>query len=91
MTQSESQAWEKIRARGRARFILRHGLLLRGLPFGIMVTLGPLIYDIFTHQVTPSIWSMVAAFALLTLLFGCVMGETEWRRREKVYLGDRAP
>jgi putative effector of murein hydrolase LrgA (UPF0299 family) len=65
--------------------------LLRGVPFGIIVALGPFIYDIFTHRVTSSIWSMLVAFALLTLLFGFIMGETEWRRREKAYLGDHAP
>lgn len=48
--------------------------------------LGPFIYDIFTHHFQSSIWNMVAAFALLTVLFGCSMGETSWRRREKAYL-----
>jgi hypothetical protein len=91
MTQSENQAWEKIRARGHARFILRHGVLLWGVPFGVVVTLGPFIYDVFTHHATSSIRSMVAAFAFLTLAFGYGMGETEWRRREKAYLEDRAP
>jgi hypothetical protein len=88
MTPSKNQAWEQVRARGHSRFILRYGVLRWGVPFGIVVTLGPFIYDVFTHNVTSSIWSMVAAFVLLTLLFGCVMGQTEWTRRERAYLGD---
>ena len=64
---------------------MRQGLLRWGVPFGLVVTLGPFFYDLVTHASTPSIWSMVGSFTFLTLAFGYGMGETEWRRGERAY------
>ena len=61
------------------------GLLRRGVPFALVVTLGPLVYNLITHSPTRSIWSTVGSRILLTLAFGYGMGETEWRRRERAY------
>ena len=81
----DKQKWTEIRARGHARFIARRGLLFWGVPFGLVVTLGPFIYAIATRTPMPSVWGMVGSFVLLTLAFGYGMGETEWRRGERAY------
>jgi len=81
----DKQKWTEIRARGHVRFVMRQGLLRWGVPFALVVTLGPLIYNLITYSPTPSIWSTVGSLALLTLAFGYGMGETEWRRGERAY------
>ena len=81
----DKQRWTQIRARGHARFIIRHGLLSWGVPFGLVVNLGSFVYDLASHAPTPSIWSMAGSATLLTLAFGYGMGETEWRRSERAY------
>jgi len=85
MKNFDKQAWDQIRTRGHARFIIRHGLLRWGVPFGLVVTLGQFLYDILTHAATPSLWSMVGSFIFLTLAFGYLSGEMEWRRCEGAY------
>lgn len=75
----------QIRASGHSRFLVRRGLLFWGVPFGLLLTGGPFLYDLVTHAPTPSIWSMIGSFALLTLGFGYGMGETEWWRGERAY------
>jgi hypothetical protein len=81
----DKQKWMQVRARGHVRFIMRQGLLQWGVPFGLVVTLGPFLYDLATHSPTPSIWSMVGSVTLLTLTFGYGMGETQWRRGQRAY------
>jgi len=81
----DKEKWSQTRARGHARFIIRQGLLRWGIPFGLVVTLGTFVYDVATHSPTPSIWSMVGSFILLTLAFGYGMGQTEWRHGERAY------
>ena len=88
MKDTERNEWEQIRARGHGRFIAHHGLLWWGVPFGFVVTFGPVLYDVFTHSALPSVWELVGSFILLTFAFGYGMGETEWRKRERVYHAD---
>lgn len=38
MTQTQKQWWEQECAKGEARFVLREGLLRRGLPFATIMT-----------------------------------------------------
>ena len=81
----DKEKWMQIRARGHARFIVRHGLIRWGIPLGLVVTLGPFFCDLITHTPTPSAWSMAGSCTWLTLVFGYGMGETEWRRGERAY------
>ena len=90
MTSSEKQSWEQIRARGHGRFILRRGLLRWGIPFGLAVTVGPFLYDAFTHAGTASVRTLVVSFVFSTLAIGMGMGETAWRRREREYYADHS-
>lgn len=85
MRELNKENWEQIRARGHTRFIVRRGLLWWGVPFGLIVTLGPFLYDLLTDAPTQPLWRLIGSFALLTLVFGYGMGETEWRRGERDY------
>jgi hypothetical protein len=77
--------WDKVRARGHTQFILCHGLLRRGLPFGLVVTLGPALYDLVTSSTVVSAWTLAGYFACFTVVFGYGMGEAEWKKRERAY------
>ena len=81
----DKQKWAQIRAKGHVRFIVRQGLFYWGVPLGLVVTLGPFVYDVITHAPTPPIGNLVGSFTLLSLAFGYGMGETEWRRGERAY------
>jgi hypothetical protein len=85
MDDNEKHTWEQIRARGHGRFVVQHGILRWGIPFGLVVTFGPAFYDLLAHSVTPSVWRLAGSFAFFTLGFGYLMGEGEWRRRERSY------
>src|SRR6266850_2881968 len=91
MNDSEKQSWEKVRARGHGRFILREGLLRCGVPFGVVVTLGPFVYDLITHQsyiplLLPwPVWNFVVELVFSISVFGYLFGEGNWRKNERDY------
>ena len=84
MTKIERQAWEQIRAKGRDRFILRAGLLRRGVPFGVLFALIQIIFIFFRPRAEPLI-SIFAGWAFAAVGFGAVMGVWEWQRHERDY------
>jgi hypothetical protein len=83
MTQTEKQSWEQVRAKGRSQYVLREGLLRRGLPFGIMMTIFMLLVDYFSHSPIEPVWKLAVRFAFYTLAFGLLMGSTSWSNHEK--------
>ena len=83
MTQSEKHDWEQVRAKGRTQYVLREGLLRRGLPFGAFVTVFLLLADTISHRPIDPIWKLVVRFAFFTLAFGLLMGTTKWNDRER--------
>ena len=85
MTETQKQLWEQERAKGEFRFVLREGLLRRGLPFAAIMTAFRLVYDSFTHRPIESPGVLVIGFALNLLLFGGCMGTMIWRDREKEF------
>jgi hypothetical protein len=86
VTQSEKQSWEQVRKRGRGRFIFQKGVLREGLLFGIVLSVGPLAYDLLTHAGTiTSPWITMAGFILITLVVGYGLGEMRWRKNEADY------
>jgi len=85
MTKSEKQSWEQERAKGRDRFLLRHGLLRFGLPFGILMTLGKVLFAVFSHHPVAPIWELFIWFGAYTLILGCVMGLWNWQNNERDY------
>jgi hypothetical protein len=91
MTAIERQKWERVRARGRARYIIR-SFLSWGVPMWVAQTFGPLLYDAIMHKPhTPPflIWSPALDFVFDMVLwifgFGYLMGESMWRKHERDY------
>ncbi len=90
MTPSEKQVWDSVRARGHARFVLR-SLVRWGVPFGVVVTFGPLLYDAAMHtSYTPRVFpwpalDIVFGFVFCSALFGYLTGEGAWRKHERDY------
>ena len=91
MTHAQKQSWDQVRARGHGRFILREGFLRWGVPFGAVVTLGPLLYDFITHQpYTPlllpwPVWNFVVDLVLSIMISGYLFGEGNWWMNERNY------
>jgi hypothetical protein len=91
MTTIERQKWERVRARGHARYIFRSFLFL-GVPMWAAQTFGPFLYDAIMHKpyVAPfQIWSpaldFVSDMVWWIFGFGYLMGELMWRKHERDY------
>jgi len=94
MTTIERQKWERVRARGHARYILR-SFLFWGVPMWAAQVFGIFLYDAIMHKpyVAPfQIWSPVLDFvfdvALWIFGFGYVMGESIWQKHERDFHKD---
>jgi hypothetical protein len=74
--------WREVRSRGRLSYILRRGILIDGVVFGVlMITMqlfGPLA-DRQPHSVS----LVVVGFVFYAVFFGTSMGLWTWRTREK--------
>jgi hypothetical protein len=88
MTKSEKQWWEQERSQGRSRFILRVGLLRRGLPFGVFITIGCLLIDCFSSSPIEPLWKIAVKFGFYTLGFGLFMGSSIWNDNERDFKKD---
>jgi hypothetical protein len=83
-----SEQWQTIRQAGRARFVLRHGFLGRGLPFGIAVAvlielyLGGVFPDFLTDL--PFVGRLLFAVAVFTLS-GSLAANANWLMHERRY------
>ena len=84
MTQPEKQEWEQERAKGYDRFLLR-SLWKGGLPFGILMTLGRVLWPFFTHRPMAQTWELLVAFGYYVVGFGGFVGAVTWRRNEREY------
>ena len=84
MTASEKQSWERERAKGYDRFLLR-SLLRAGLPFGVLVTIIKCLFAIFSgHPISP-VSRIMVEFGFYVLGFGGLMGVGTWQRSERDY------
>ena len=82
MTEAEKQSWQKVRARGRWRFILMQGILRFGLVFAAWLAL----LDYFVHhKANPPFLDTVLEIIIFTLIAGYVFGEARWRISEYKY------
>ncbi len=87
MTESERQAWERERAQGRDKFILR-GLLHNGLPFATVFVTVYFLSDLFRHTIDSPAFEvriLVATFLILVLGGGWGAGAQVWYKREREY------
>jgi hypothetical protein len=78
------EEWTQVRAKGHARFVLVHGLLRSGIPFGLLMAVVDLVWALLTHS-TPSVWRMTQYLLVFTIVYGYLSGEMQWRRCEKDY------
>jgi hypothetical protein len=85
MTILEKQRWELERAKGRDRYVLRHGLLRYGLAVGLIVVLVKIVVGIFTHHSVGSIWELLIYFGAFALGFGAFKGAMSWSENENDY------
>ncbi len=87
MNTSERQAWEQTRAKGRASFIWRAGVLRHGVPPAAAFGLCWLLEDYFRHRLDASealgIAEMAAAWALSV---GLIHGISLWKKRQHQYV-----
>jgi hypothetical protein len=84
-------AWEKLRARGAARFIWSHGVLLWG---GFMFCFSLAFFQV---QHYGSLFSgegnlpfRIAVCVLVWVFVGILYGRSRWRRNEQIYLAGKA-
>jgi len=94
MTTIQRQRWERVRAKGRTRYIMLN-FLFWGLPMWAIQTFGPCLYDFALHKpYTPSLLILSPAFDLVFDMvlwifgFGYLMGAVLWGMREKDYQKD---
>lgn len=85
VTKSEKQWWEQERAKGYSHYLLRRGILERGLYFGSVMTVLSIAVPYFWHHPVLSIWELAVRFGFYTIGFGAWMGSWNWRCNEKDY------
>jgi hypothetical protein len=84
MTKCEKQWWEKERAKGRDRYLLR-AVLRAGLPFGILMLVGKILISALSHQPLSPAWRLFVEFGFYVLGFGGLMGVWTWQDKERDY------
>lgn len=88
MTGIETREWEKVRAEGRDRFVLREGILKRGSRDAAIAIAVWYLFHFLKHEPLPTtwdIWQAVIGFCIMTLVAGWLEGVALWQRREKEY------
>lgn len=84
------EEWERIRSRGRTRYLVAAGVLGRGLPMGVVVALA---VEVLTGRPLPEsllslrfVLTLLAGIALFSLS-GCIRAATLWRLAERRFGG----
>jgi nitroimidazol reductase NimA-like FMN-containing flavoprotein (pyridoxamine 5'-phosphate oxidase superfamily) len=89
MKTSETQNWEQVRAKGRASFILRVGILRRGVPLALPFALGWSLLAFYHHYLDGSEAVCIAAMtAVLALSIGLLSGIRSWQKQEQQYVSE---
>jgi hypothetical protein len=83
MTDSEKQAWEKVRAEGRDRFLLKS--IARAPWILVSGALVELCWWFFTGKASGSVWLMGIKWILLGVSFFALGGRYEWNTKERDY------
>jgi hypothetical protein len=83
MTNSEKQSWEKVRARGRGRFLLRG--VARGWCFFVGGVVVELLWWVFTKKVPDPLVATAAKWALVGVGTGATVAWLEWNENESAY------
>jgi hypothetical protein len=87
MNTSERLAWERTRAKGRASFILRTGILFHGVPPAAVFGFGWLLMDFTRHRLDAGEALCIAAMAgAIALSIGLLAGIRLWKKRQHQYV-----
>lgn len=92
MTESERQSWEKERANGRDRFILR-GIWKRGIRFAIIFSVVFFGLELLTNNtlsVRLGLWNCLVSMVVMTLAVGWCEGARIWYKREREFQAKKA-
>ncbi len=87
---SNREEWDRVRVRGRTRYLVLAGVVQRGLPMGVVVALA---VEVLTGRPVPdSFVSLRFAFTVLAgvsffSLSGCIRAATQWRLAERRFEG----
>ena len=84
MTDAERQNWERTRAQGYDRFILR-GIWPIGLPLGIGYIVVSQLVDLLRHRAPDPLWQIAIEAAFMVLVSGYLDAERRWRKAERDY------
>jgi hypothetical protein len=87
MTDSEKQAWEKVRAEGRDRFLLKSIARSRWILFGGLLV--EVCWWLFTGKLTKPMWEIAIGWTLVALGSGAWGGILEWNTNEQKYAESR--
>jgi hypothetical protein len=87
MTDSEKQSWEKIRAEGRDRFLLKSIARSRWILFGGLLV--EICWWLFTGKLTKPMWEIAVGWILVALGTGASVGFLEWNTNEQKYQESR--
>jgi hypothetical protein len=86
MRLSNRDEWDRVRVRGRARYLVLTGVVQRGLPMGVVVALA---VEVLTGRPVPDslvsarfVFTVFAGVALFSLS-GCIRAATQWRLAER--------
>ena len=88
MTGMESREWERERAAGRDRFVVREGILKRGSRDAAIAVVIWYVFHFLRHEPFPSAWDLwhaVIVFCFMTVIVGWFEGVRLWERREQEY------
>ena len=83
MTESEKQAWEKVRAEGRDRFLLKSISSYRGILLGGLLVEA--CWCLFTGKLTKPMWEIAAGWILVAVAAGAWSGILQWNTKERNY------
>ena len=74
--------WREQRQRGRLSYVLRYGILIKGILFATLMTVARWFGFLgMAHRDKPLI--LVFGFFFYAILFGLLSGLSAWRRNEK--------
>lgn len=89
MTPQEKEAWERVRAKGKIRYILLNGVIFTGGIYALAMTLAGYFIE---YGLTLSEFSRYffdssthIRFFLFATIFGLIMGFIKWHRGEKAF------
>jgi hypothetical protein len=90
----QREQWQRIRSKGRARFVFVSGVVGRGLPVGLAISLA---IEIVTGEPIPdslASWRFAGRTLLAVAVFsisGCLTALTAWRLQERRLAEEDAP